>query len=365
MKRFWSATLGVLTGVGALALAGTASAATNQPIAQTGGAEATITLLGVPLNVGVELNEDTGDITAVNVTDAGGAAAAMTATKVTPTKVKFVSNTDGSTQVSVSARNNKMSIGVKTSALANLVGSNTWAADVFGTGAKSSVAYTIGNDGGAPTFAFGTVSPASGITANELGSWNGGDDDDEHLSAGGRIEFTNDGFRKVLTVMVNVSEDDDGPGRASLRITLTGRNVQRKSLAELAGDKTWTGLLCDGTTRATINYNVGTDGTLTVKGTTPEGTTAENGRKGISVRFPTGDKVSIRVSTPEEGAAALSIKVSGRRCTNPAAKTPPKVNVSTATTATTDEKRHEDGEKSDRRSGRDGERGSKGSGHDD
>lgn len=340
MRRFWTAAVGVVAGVGTLGLATAASAGTNQPIAQTGGAEATITLLGVPLNIGLELNTDTGDITAVNVTDEAGKPADMTATKVTPTKVRFASNTDGSTTVSVSAKKNQMSFGVKTSDLGNLVGTNTWAADVFGTKSKSSVKYTIGNDAGTPTFAFGDITPGDGIEANELGAWSGAgkhDDDDENTSAGGRVEFTRDGFRKVLTVMVTVSHDDeDDKGHASLRVTLTGRDIQRKSLADLAGDKTWTGLLCDGKTKATINYNVGTDGTLTVKGTTPEGATSENGRKGISVRFATGDRVSIRLTTSDEGGpAALSIKVSGKRCTDPATKTPPSVNVPTSTTPTT------------------------------
>jgi hypothetical protein len=354
MRRCWTAALGVITGVGALAVAGVAGAATNQPIAQTGGMEATITLLGVPLDVGLELNEDTGDITAVNVTDGADKAADMTATKVTPTKVKFVSNTDGSTQVQVSAKKNKMSIGVKTSDLGNLVGSNTWGADVFGTGANSTVAYTIGDQGGAPTFAFGEITPADGVTAEELGTWNGTgkDDDDDDVSAGGRIEFTRDGYRKVLTVVVKVDhgDDDDDSGRASLRITLTGRDVQRKSLTDLAGAKTWNGLLCDGTTRGTIDYTVATDGTLTVNGTTPAGATFENGRKGITVRFATGDKVQIRLSTPDDGGeAALSVKVSGKRCTDPAERTAPKVNVPVSTTVRErdDDKRDDDRKRDD------------------
>ena len=108
--------------------------------------------------------------------------------------------------------------------------------------------------------------------------------------------------------------------------------MQRKSLAELVGDKVWTGLLCDGKTKATIKYNVATDGTVTSTGTTPAGATVENGKNGITVRFATGDRVSIRVTTSDTTNAALAIRVSGKRCTDPAVVTPPKVNVSTATT---------------------------------
>lgn len=345
MRRIWTAAVGLATVAGSLALAGAASAETNQVIAQTGGAEATFTLLGVPLKVGLELNTDTGDITAVNVTDEANQPAEMTATKVTPTKVRFASNTDGSTTVSVSAKKNAISFGVKTSDLGNLVGTNTWTADVFGTGSKSSVAYTIGNDGGVPTFELGTITPGSGIEANDLGSWNGSrrhdDDDDDGDTAGGRVEFLNDGFRKVLTIVVHVDHDDDH-SHASLRVTLTGRNVQRKALADLAGDKTWTGLLCDGTTRATVKYVVGTDGTLTFTSATPDTAQAQSGEKGLTVRFATGDKVRIRLMTKDGGDAALAVNVSGKRCTDPAEKTPPTVNTPTSTPATTDGERKRD-----------------------
>lgn len=337
MRRFWTAALGVVTGVSALALAGTAAhAATNQPIAQTGGAE--ITLLGIPLDVSVELNTDTGDITAVNVTDGpGGAAAAMTATKVTPTKVRFASTADGATQVSVSARGDKLSFGVRTTDLAKLVGANTWAGDVFGTGTKSTVPFTIGNDGGNPTFAWGTIPAVDGITTTDIGTWGGGrHDDDDDSSAGGRMEFTKDGFRKVLSVWVSVDGNDEGTSHTSLHITLSGRNIQRKSLAELAGDKVWTGLLCDGKTKATVNYNVAADGTVTSKGTTPADATVENAKHGILVRFATGDKVTIMVLTKDDGQAALAINVRGKRCTDPATVSPPKVNVPVATTVPKD-----------------------------
>lgn len=351
MRRILTAAVGLATVAGSLALAGVAGAETNQVIAQTGGAEATITLLGVPLKVGLELNVDTGDITAVNVTDEAGAAADMTATKVTPTKVRFASNTDGSTTVSVSAKKNAMSFGVKTSDLGNLVGTNTWAADVFGTGSKSSVEYTIGNDGGAPTFMLGTITPGDGVEATDLGDWSakrGHDDDDDEATAGGRVEFTRDGFRKVLSIVVRVDDDDDH-SHASLRVTLTGRNVQRKSLADLAGDKVWTGLLCDGTTRATVNYNVAADGTLTFTSATPDTAQAQPGEKGLTVRFATGDKVRIRLSEGKDGGnAALSINVSGKRCTDPAEKTPPTVNTPTSTVApsTGDRTRDRDGKRS-------------------
>jgi hypothetical protein len=349
----WSAALGVATGLTALVLTGVAHGATNQPIAQTGGAS--ISLVGIPLDVSVELNTDTGDITAVNVTDASGNPADMTATKVTPTKVRFASNDDGTTKVTVSAKRNKLSFGVRTDDLAKLVGANKWTGDIFGTGAKTTVPFTIGDEGGAPTFAFGTPTglPAD-ATAEDLGTWKGkhhDHDDDDDTTAGGRMAFERDGFKKVLTVMVHVHHDDDGQSKASLRITLTGNNVQRKTLADLAGDKTWTGLLCDGTTKASIAYNVSAEGTVTVTSTTPEAAKTESGHKGVMVRFETGDKVWIRLMVRDDGQAALAIGVSGRKCTNRAEVADPKVNTPTSTQPPKSERSGRDG----RGSGRSGD----------
>lgn len=374
MRRILKVALGLVTGVSTLAMSGAvAHAATNQPIAATGGMESTINLLGVPLDVNVVLDTDTGDITSVEVLNAGQPAD-MTATKVTPTKVKFSSNTDGSTKVSVSARNNKLTLGVKTDSLSKLLGTNTWAANVMGTatdsgaapgasttaaavattGPKSSVTYTIGDAGdGTPTLTIDKIAPAAGVTAKQLDSWNGGKggDDDEHASAGARIEFTQDGFRKVLSIWVSVDQDDDdSTGHASLHITLTGRNVQRKALADLAGDKTWTGKLCDGSA-GSIAYAVSADGKVTINSTSPEGATVTDSRNGVMVKFATGDKVSIKVFTPDNGGdAALSINKSGRKCTGTRASVPdPTVNVSVATTTPDQAKTRRGDHKSDRK----------------
>lgn len=357
MRKLLTAAVGLLAGASTLALVGTAAqAATNEPIAATGGFESTITLLGVPLDVNVVLDTDTGDITSVEVLN-GADPAEMTATKVTPTKVRFESNTDGSTKVSVKAKGNKLSLGVRTDSLAKLLGTNTWAADVMGTstdtgaaagsstttatagnGPKSTVTYTIGDAGdGTPTLKIDNITPAAGVEATELDSWDGGkhgDDDDEHASAGARIQFTQDGFKKVLSIWVSVDrDDDDDSGRASLHITLSGRNVQRKSLGDLAGDKTWNGRLCDGTD-GSIAYTVTPEGKVVVSSTSPEGATVTDAKRGVTVRFATGDKVSIRLVVPENGGdAALSINKSGRKCSGTrVTAADPTVNVSVATT---------------------------------
>ena len=195
MRRPLRVAIAGVVGLAGLAIAVPALAATNQVIAETGGAEAQITLLGVPVTVSVELNTDTGDITAVNVTPPGD----LVATKDAPSRVRFES-ANGQTSVSVKAKKDSLSIGARTASLRDLVGSNTWKSSVFGAGdGPSSVAYTIADDGsGGPVLTLGTITPGTGVTANSLGTTNGGGDDDEGMTASGSVEFTKDGFRKVL-----------------------------------------------------------------------------------------------------------------------------------------------------------------------
>ena len=338
MRRPLRVAIAGVVGLAGLAIAVPALAATNQVIAQTGGAEAQITLLGVPVTVSVELNTDTGDITAVNVTPPGD----LVATKDTPSRVRFES-ANGQTSVSVKAKKDSLSIGARTASLKDLVGSNTWKSSVFGAGdGPSSVAYTIADDGsGGPVLTLGAIAPGTGVTANSLGTSNGGGDDDEGMTASGSVEFTKDGFRKVLTIRVRVRKGDDddnaSAGSASLSITLRGRNVQRKALADLAGAHVWDGVLCDGT-KASINYTVdATTGAVAVTSTNPADATTKDSKNGVAVVFPAGTVVSIRVKTAESATAnaALAINVSGsKHCNNPVPSVdPPKVNTPVSTQA--------------------------------
>ena len=337
MRGPFRAAIAMLAGVAGLAVAAPALAATNQPIAQTGGAEATFTVAGVPMTVNVALDITTGDIKTVSVDPSAG----LTATADSPTKVTF-ENTDGTTKVSVKAKKSSLSLGVKTGKLADLVGTHTWKADLFGaaapavpaagaaapatpakgpSAAATVVTYKIGDDGtGAPTFEFvGDPTPLNGATLTKLGTWNGSKgDDDDSTSAGGRLAFDLNGFRKTLTVSVHVSnETDDGnnAGTASLRVTLQGRDIQTLPLEKLVGSKTWTGQLCDGST-GTIPYTVNADGTITVDAAAVKpAATVNSNRNGVTVKFATGDKVSIKLSAPTSGDASLKIDRRGKECT--------------------------------------------------
>lgn len=323
------------TAVAALAIGIPAHAATNAVIAETGGATVTLNLFGSPLSVTVALDTTTGNISSVDLSNTTD----FTATTVAPSRVRFEKNTDGSTVVNVAAKRDQLSMGVRTTKLDDLVGPGTWAADVFGTGAKSSVPYTVGkNADGSPSVTLGALAPAAGVTATALATTSDHEHEDDAMTAAAQVEFTNDGFRKVLTIAVKVespeTDKEDGlePGSARLSFTLRGRDVQTKKLADLVGNHSWKGQLCDGTA-ASISYAVAADGTISVTTSTPTGATKVD-EHGATVTFPAGDKVTLSLKTQDDGTASLSVKVNGRHCngTRPTVADP-KVNTPVSTTA--------------------------------
>jgi hypothetical protein len=295
------ATAAMLAGL--LAFPVGAAATTNEPIAQTGGMTATLPLLGTSLTVDVSL-DTVGNISGVTLTPSGD----LTAQTEKPTVVKYA-NTAGTTTVSVKAKGSRLSISAKSATLADLVGDGTWAADVFGTGADSTVPYTIGDDGsGAPTLAIGTVAPASGITAEVKAPVMKAEDDE--ASASGGVTFSHDGYVKRLKISVEVDRED---GHAHLRITLSGKDRQTltASLAELAGPKTWSAHLCDGTPVA-VNYHVDeTAGTVMFDSATGAPATATAREHGLSVRFD-GTRVGVKVSLQAIDGGAYKLVVKGR-----------------------------------------------------
>lgn len=239
-----------LTLAALIALPGAAVAGSGA-FAQTGGMSATLPLLGTSLAVDITLDA-AGHLSQVNLDPVG----TFTATKLKSHAVTF-ETTDGVTNVKVRASGSKLAIKARTATLDNLLGSGTWSADVFGTKAKSSVAYTIGKAAdGSPTVTIDSVSPATGIAATTVPGTA------RKKGAVARVDFAREGFVRHLVIRVSVRS-----GRtpsASLGITLSGRDRQKLAgtLASIAGDHTWTGQLCDGT-GVTATFNVAADGTVT------------------------------------------------------------------------------------------------------
>ena len=292
-----------------IALPGMALASTNPQIAATGGMTATLPILGGGVAVTVAL-DPAGNISGVTVSDPS-----LAKTTSSNDFVKFAT-ADGKTRVTVKAMGSKLSISARVTSLAELIGTGTWSANVFGNGV-SSAQYTIGDDGsGNPTVALTTPGPlAAGVT------WTAGlPKGDKHGGGGAKASaggtFSYQGFTKTLKVTVRVDKGENGqPGGASLKITLTGRDVQllTGSLADLAaaGTRTWSGYLCDGKTKVTVSYHVNTDGTIGFDGATG-GTAVHSAGKdgGLMVHFTTTD-VGLLVHLKKNSDGTYTLQVRG------------------------------------------------------
>jgi hypothetical protein len=272
---------------GLLALPLVALAGTTDAITQTGGMTATLPILGSSLTVSVTL-DGSGNLSQVNLDPVGTA----TATKISGHAVTFDNSANG-TQVRIKARGSSLSISATAGSLDALVGSGTWGADVFGTGTKSTVAYTIGKNGTAPTVSIDSVAAAPGVTAvtpapaGQFGHFGEHSWDAKAFQNGsgatGSVAFSANGYTKILTISVSVSEKAT---KARLKITLTGRDVQKLTgpLASLVGSHSWAGKACDGTAVG-ILYTVNADGTLTYGSATGGTAAVHSSDKGFSARF--------------------------------------------------------------------------------
>ena len=308
------------------------AANSNNPITQTGGMTAVLPLMGTTLTVGVAL-DDVGNISGVTLDPSDTLSSTSTAKDV----VKF-SNADGSVKVTVKASGDRMAVKAK-STLANLLGNGSWSADVFGTG-KATVDYSIGKDAdGNPTVTIGDITTPSGVTATKLdpaaktktkksGSAEG------RAWAWAGVGFSHDGFTKRLSISISATLPD---GPAKLAIVLGGRDRQLLSgtLAALAGARTWSAKLCDGTP-VTVKYHVSADGTVVYDGATGapakerdfkagdkkaqggDKSAAKNGKhfggknvvSGIAVRF-TKTNVGVGVWLVKNDDGTYSLKVAG------------------------------------------------------
>ena len=288
---------------------------TSGPIAQTGGMTATLPLFGSPLKVVVTLDV-VGNISAVDIDPIGD----FSATRVGPHAVSFAT-ADGTVQVKIKAKGDKMSIKASASSLADLVGSGTWSADVFGTGDVSEVAYTVGAAlDGTPTLAIDSVAAApAGVVVDEMPVEN--KTDEKGSSASARIAFSFEGFVKHLKIKVSVRHEGDRVARLSFE--LSGKDKQKLSgtLEELAGAHSWTGFLCDGTP-ATVNFMVNTDRTVSFVDATPAATETDSAH-GFTARFDgTSTKVKVNLTQNEDGSWTLMVDAKADKCKDTPAASP-------------------------------------------
>lgn len=256
------------------AFPGAAAANTNEQIAQTGGMTASFRLLGTSLTVGVQLDA-VGKITLVTLDPNG----LVTAKKTTDHAVKFT-NADNTVKVSVRAKGSTLSISAR-STLDGLSGPGSWSADVFGTGARSTVNYTVGSSAGSPTLKIDSVSAAAGITSTTSGPTT--KSGTKWAWSGAWITFARAGYVKKLTIFVGV---DKKSGKASLSIVLSGRDKLKLdgSLADLAGARTWSAHLCDGTA-VSVAYHVAADGKVVFDSSSGAPAKEKTFKSGFVVRF--------------------------------------------------------------------------------
>lgn len=307
--------------VALLALPAGAFANTSGPIAQTGGMTTVIPMLGSPLTVAVTLDV-VGNISNVDLDPVSD----FSATRVGPHAVSFA-NADGTTQVKIKARGDRMSTRATSASLDDLLGSGTWSADLFGTNEATEVGYTVGVAvDGSPTLAIGSVNAPADVTvdqkpvetrANDHGAW-----------AWAQIGFAKDGFVKKLKITVSLRNDGDRP--ASLNFELSGKDRQKLTgtLDELVGAHTWSGFLCD-QTQATVNFMVNADGTVSFVDANPAATEKDT-KHGFQAGFDgTRTKVNVWLYQKEDGTWSLKVEARADRCKDTPA-VPPTVNTPVA-----------------------------------
>jgi hypothetical protein len=308
-----------------LALPLAAFANTSGAIAQTGGMTVTLPMAGSGLSVVVQLDV-VGNVSQVAIDPVG----TYTATKLGPHAVTFAT-ADGTSQVKIKAKGHKLDVKTSAPTLASLVGSGTWSSDLFGTGAPTTVGYTIGDAGGAPTIAIDSVAaPADVVVVQGAPK---AETDADGAEASVRIDFSRDGFTKRLDIKVSVETDEDNA--ATLKITLTGKDKQKlnEALANLVGTRSWAGHLCDGTAIG-FGYDVLADGSLAFGAATGAFATAKIQPHGFTATFDgTKTTVTVRLNQHGDGTWELDAKTRTDKC-NQTEAADPTVNTPVAPKAT-------------------------------
>lgn len=329
IQRTFAAPIGIAL-IALLALPLAAFANTSGAISQTGGMTVTLPMPGSGLSVVVKLDV-VGNVSQVDLDPVG----TYSATKVGPHAVTF-ENGDGTSQVKINAKGDKLAVKASAPTLATFLGSGTWSADLFGTGDTTTVGYTVGSAGGAPTIAIDSVGAPGDIAVVQgtpkMKSGPKGSD------ASVRIDFSRDGFTKKLDIRVSVKAD--GEHAASLKITLSGKDKQKLSgaLVDLVGTRSWSGHLCDGTAVG-FTYDVVANGTIAF-GTASAPATTKVDKHGLTVKFDgTKTKVDVRLDQKKDGSWELKVSTRTDACKHtPAAD--PTVNTPVAPDATRSHDHH-------------------------
>ena len=133
--------------------------------------------------------------------------------------------------------------------------------------------------------------------------------------------FSSGGQQRTLSITASVVQSDE-TSRASVGVSLSAIRGVAQDPAVAAGAKTWTGMLCDGST-AQINYTVAENGTLSAVSATPSDAEVKTNDKSADVRFTTGERVRIRVRTNDDDQIKVNVEQKFRcDITDPTVNTP-------------------------------------------
>lgn len=247
-------------------------------------AQTTLPLFGAPLVVDVATTPN-GQLASVDVTPAAG----LTATKVHPNRVTFV-NDAATGKLRVETRHGSQKTAVVAGTLDDIKGPGGWVGDVFGTGTNTTVGFTIAATAdGSPDITDISSSDSSAVIGDvqHMGG-------DHGAVARATITFTSGIQSRRLTITAVVISVGD-KSRASSQVTLSKVSGVALPADQAAGDHTWTGKLCDGST-ATVAYSVANDGTITAGAVTPSSATASADGNTLKVKFSDTESVVIRVA---------------------------------------------------------------------
>jgi hypothetical protein len=308
--------IGVTTAVlGTLLLSGVGvqtAAAADPPAVPT---EVMLPLFGAQLTFTITTGPG-GALSDVSVDAATG----VTATQLRPHKVVFeVANTTDPAgdpgKVVVRSKHGGQSVSTRGGSLADVSGDGSWSGDVFGTGAASTVDFTIGGTDDTPDITVNSTGGEAAVVGDVQHS-TGDDDEGTESSARVTVTFTNASkdMSRALTIRVKVETDADSNTSAKVTVALGRLKGLAVDADTAAGPHTWNGVLCDGSA-ATIDYVVAADGSVSSVLATPDTdrVKAEGGK--IEVRFSHDERVRIRVRADN---GQITINVDERiRCDSP------------------------------------------------
>jgi hypothetical protein len=279
-------------------------------------ASTTLPLFGAQLTVDVSTTPS-GGLARVSVNPANN----LTATQVHPNRVTFVNDVNNG-KVHVETHHGAERTGVVAGSLAEITGEGAWSGDLFNTGITTTVKFKIvdAGDGSPDITAISTTDPSA--TIGDVQHTGG----DHRAFARATITFTSGIQSRRLTITAAVIQTGD-KARAASQVSLSKISGTSLPADQAAGDHTWTGKLCDGTT-ASVAYSVANDGTITAGAVTPASAQAAVDGNTLKVTFSDTESVRIRVSNMD-GNHRISAEPR-LRC----GRTTPSVNTPTTPDAT-------------------------------